>query len=65
MPRQTTDRSGQIAISISTADEELAKQIGEMLERIAYIDDCDTLGQKSETNHIHTVSVISECIRHV
>ncbi|KAH6646799.1 hypothetical protein BKA67DRAFT_525676 [Truncatella angustata] len=46
-----------IAISISTADEEFAKQIGDMLERISYIDDCDTLGQKSDNSYIHITLV--------
>jgi hypothetical protein len=47
--------STQIAISFSTADLEFAKQIGEMLEQIAYIDDCDTLGQKADKEDIHKV----------
>lgn len=46
----------QIAISFSTADLEFAKQIGEMLEQISYIDDCDTLGQKAHKTDIHNVS---------
>ncbi|EAW17209.1 uncharacterized protein NFIA_005720 [Aspergillus fischeri NRRL 181] len=33
-----------IAISFATADLDFAKQIAEMLEKISYIDDCDTLG---------------------
>ncbi|KAH9231049.1 hypothetical protein K456DRAFT_1800030, partial [Colletotrichum gloeosporioides 23] len=33
-----------LAISISTADLEFAKKIGEILEQISYIDNCDTLG---------------------
>lgn len=45
----------QIAISIATADQDFAKQIAEMLEQIAYIDDCDTLGQKAERKVIHKV----------
>lgn len=47
--------SVQIAISFATADLEFAKQIGEMLEQIAYIDDCDTLGQKADKKDIHKV----------
>lgn len=35
----------QIAISFSTADLDFAKKIGEMLEQLSYIDDCDTLSQ--------------------
>ncbi|KAI1498957.1 hypothetical protein F5X99DRAFT_391625 [Biscogniauxia marginata] len=46
-----------IAISISTADLEFAKQIGEMLEQISYIDDCDTLGQKANNQDIHKALV--------
>lgn len=45
----------QIAISFATADLEFAKQIGEMLEHISYIDDCDTLGQKTNKTDIHKV----------
>lgn len=45
----------QIAISIATADQDFAKQIAEMLEQIAYIDGCDTLGQKAERKDIHKV----------
>ncbi|KAF4124384.1 hypothetical protein GMORB2_5050 [Geosmithia morbida] len=46
-----------IAISLAGADLEFAKQIGEMLEQISYIDDCDTLGQKADRADIHRVSV--------
>ena len=46
----------QIAISFATADMEFAKQIGEMLEQISYIDECDTLGQKTNKTDIHNVS---------
>ena len=35
---------------------EFAKQIGEMLEQISYIDDCDTLGQKANKKDIHEVT---------
>jgi hypothetical protein len=45
----------QIAISFSTADLEFAKKIGEMLEQLSYIDDCDTLGQKTNKKDIHKV----------
>ncbi|KFY93587.1 hypothetical protein V498_04342 [Pseudogymnoascus sp. VKM F-4517 (FW-2822)] len=47
-----------IAISFSTADLEFAKQIGEMLEQISYIDDCDTLGQKGSKKDIHQALVL-------
>ncbi|KAF7562456.1 hypothetical protein G7046_g1687 [Stylonectria norvegica] len=46
-----------IAISFATADLEFAKQIAEMLEQISYIDDCDTLGQKSDKQDIHKALV--------
>ncbi|KAJ2890888.1 hypothetical protein MKZ38_001226 [Zalerion maritima] len=48
-----------IAISFSTADLEFAKQIGEMLEQISYIDDCDTLGQKGDRVDIYQASLRS------
>ena len=44
-----------MAISFATADLEFAKQIGEMLEQISYIDDCDTLGQRVNKTDIHKV----------
>ncbi|KAI9739902.1 MAG: hypothetical protein M1818_004958 [Claussenomyces sp. TS43310] len=47
-----------IAISFAAADLEFAKQIGEMLEQISYIDDCDTLGQKSDREDIHKALVL-------
>jgi hypothetical protein len=50
-----TDQYLQIAISFAGADLEFAKQIGEMLEQISYIDDCDTLGQKTNKKDIHKV----------
>ncbi|KAG4282239.1 hypothetical protein FPRO04_13360 [Fusarium proliferatum] len=46
-----------VAISISTADLEFAKKIGEMLEQISYIDDCDTLGQREGRTDIHRALV--------
>ncbi|KAF2721180.1 hypothetical protein K431DRAFT_312687 [Polychaeton citri CBS 116435] len=46
-----------IAISFASADLEFAKQIGEMLEQISYIDDCDTLGQRTNKNDIHKALV--------
>ncbi|KAL4781503.1 hypothetical protein BJX76DRAFT_350139 [Aspergillus varians] len=47
-----------LAISLATADSEFAKQIGDMLERISYIDDCDTLGQKTDRKDIHKALVL-------
>ncbi|KAI6778961.1 Vegetative incompatibility protein HET-E-like protein [Emericellopsis cladophorae] len=46
-----------IAISMASADLDFAKQIGDMLEQISYIDDCDTLGQKSHKQDIHEALV--------
>ncbi|KAK8136924.1 hypothetical protein PG984_004864 [Apiospora sp. TS-2023a] len=46
-----------IAVTISTADVEFANHIGEMLEQISYIDDCDTLGQRSNRPDIHKALV--------
>jgi hypothetical protein len=48
-----------VAISISAADVDFARQIGEMLEHIQYIDDCDTLGQKEDRADIHKVRQIT------
>ncbi|SPO01953.1 related to vegetatible incompatibility protein HET-E-1 [Cephalotrichum gorgonifer] len=47
-----------IAISFATADLDFAKQIGDMLEQISYIDDCDTLGQRSNKQDIHDALVL-------
>ncbi|KAF4512779.1 hypothetical protein G6O67_000119 [Ophiocordyceps sinensis] len=47
-----------IAISFSTANLEFAKQIGEMLEQLSYIDDCDTLGQRTGKTDIHQALVL-------
>ncbi|KAJ4247812.1 hypothetical protein NW762_013021 [Fusarium torreyae] len=46
-----------VAISISTADLDFAKKIGEMLEHISYIDDCDILGQRENRTDIHRALV--------
>ncbi|KAF6799482.1 ankyrin repeat protein [Colletotrichum sojae] len=46
-----------LAISISTADLEFAKKIGEMLEQISYIDDCDILGPREDRTDIHRALV--------
>ncbi|KAF2440432.1 hypothetical protein P171DRAFT_394849 [Karstenula rhodostoma CBS 690.94] len=46
-----------IAITFATADLEFAKQIGDMLEQISYIDDCDTLGQRTNKTDIHEALV--------
>jgi len=47
--------SQQIAISLASADLEFAELIGKMLEQLSYIDDCDTLGQKTDSEQIHKV----------
>ncbi|EED20136.1 hypothetical protein TSTA_033780 [Talaromyces stipitatus ATCC 10500] len=47
-----------IAISVAAADVEFGKQIAEMLKRISYIDDCDTLGQKADNKDIHKVIIL-------
>ncbi|CRG85930.1 Cytoplasmic dynein 2 heavy chain 1 [Talaromyces islandicus] len=47
-----------IAISLASADLDFANQIGAMLEQISYIDDCDTLGQKSDKEDIHKALVL-------
>ncbi|KAL2812448.1 hypothetical protein BDW59DRAFT_155281 [Aspergillus cavernicola] len=47
-----------IAISLATADLDFAKQIGDMLEQISYLDDCDTLGQKTDRKDIHKALVM-------
>ncbi|KAB8212932.1 hypothetical protein BDV33DRAFT_210698 [Aspergillus novoparasiticus] len=47
-----------IAISFATADLDFAKQIAEMLEKISYIDDCDTLGQRTDRKDIHKALVM-------
>ncbi|KAI1266270.1 hypothetical protein F5Y18DRAFT_25077 [Xylariaceae sp. FL1019] len=46
-----------IAISISTVDTDFARQIGDMIKRIAWIDDCDTLGQQLGKIGIHQALV--------
>ncbi|KAL5371373.1 hypothetical protein DPSP01_014309 [Paraphaeosphaeria sporulosa] len=46
-----------IAITFATADLEFARQIGDMLEQISYIDDCDTLGQRTNKSDIHKALV--------
>ncbi|KAJ4298999.1 hypothetical protein N0V90_004243 [Kalmusia sp. IMI 367209] len=53
-----------IAISFATAGEEFAKQIGNMLDQMSYIDGCDTLGQRTESADIHKalVSVYREIL---
>ncbi|EXJ89941.1 hypothetical protein A1O3_03008 [Capronia epimyces CBS 606.96] len=53
-----------IAISFASADLQFAKQIGEMLEQISYIDECDTLGQRTARTDIHKtlVSVYREIL---
>ncbi|CAI6336993.1 unnamed protein product [Periconia digitata] len=46
-----------VAITFATADLAFAEQIGEMLEQISYIDDCDTLGQRGNRADIHKALV--------
>ncbi|KAL2263935.1 hypothetical protein VTK26DRAFT_4122 [Humicola hyalothermophila] len=46
-----------IAISLAAADLTFAKQIGDMLEQLSYIDECDTLGQKTNKESIHKALV--------
>lgn len=48
----------QIAISFATADLDFARQIADMLEKLSYIDDCDTLGQKADRKDIHKVLLL-------
>ncbi|XRM48711.1 hypothetical protein ABZX51_011625 [Aspergillus tubingensis] len=47
-----------IAISFATADLDFARQIADMLEKLSYIDDCDTLGQKADRKDIHKALVM-------
>lgn len=51
--------STQIAITFANADLDFAKQIADMLERISYIDECDTLGRKVDRKDIHKVIYMS------
>ncbi|KAH6627225.1 hypothetical protein B0J18DRAFT_426830 [Chaetomium sp. MPI-SDFR-AT-0129] len=46
-----------IAISVSTADRRFGEQIGQLLQQLSYIDDCDTLGQKTGKQDIHKALV--------
>ncbi|KAJ5212655.1 uncharacterized protein N7498_004301 [Penicillium cinerascens] len=46
-----------IAITFANADLDFAKQIADMLERISYIDECDTLGRKVDRKDIHQALV--------
>ncbi len=39
----------------STVDEQFTKQIAEMLVQLSYIDECNTLGQKTGRKDIHKV----------
>ncbi|WPB02450.1 uncharacterized protein RHO25_007085 [Cercospora beticola] len=47
-----------IAISLATADLDFAKQIGEMLENMRYIDDCDTFGRRTKQPEVHKALVL-------
>ena len=50
------NKPGQLAIAICGAEESLNAQIISMLEHVAIIDECDTLGQKLDAgNAIHKV----------
>ncbi|CZT20874.1 uncharacterized protein RCC_06734 [Ramularia collo-cygni] len=47
-----------IAISFASADLDFAKQVGEMLNYMSYIDECDTLGQRANNkDNIHKALV--------
>ncbi|CAK1362098.1 hypothetical protein CB0940_02606 [Cercospora beticola] len=46
-----------IAISLATADLDFAKQVREMLDYMKYIDNCDTLGRKTNQSDIHKALV--------
>ncbi|BCS29175.1 uncharacterized protein APUU_70745A [Aspergillus puulaauensis] len=52
-----------IATSLANANEEFAKQVGDMLGRMSYIDDCDTLGQKADRQNIAHAAFRS--LRHI
>ncbi|KAK3897896.1 hypothetical protein C8A05DRAFT_38525 [Staphylotrichum tortipilum] len=47
----------QIAITFSTADRKFREQIGQLLRQLSYIDECDTLGQKTGKKDIHKALV--------
>ncbi|EEA22900.1 hypothetical protein TMatcc_001762 [Talaromyces marneffei ATCC 18224] len=47
----------EIIISLAEVKTEFAAKIKDMHERISYIDDCDTLGQKTNGQNIHTALV--------
>lgn len=51
----SADAPTQIAISFASADAEFGKQIGQMLEQLSYVDECDTLGQRANKEAIHKV----------
>jgi len=44
-----------MAIGIASADEKFAEKIADMLQRMSYIDSCDTLGRKASDQDIHKV----------
>ncbi|KAL6236320.1 hypothetical protein BDW75DRAFT_207238 [Aspergillus navahoensis] len=46
-----------IAITLAASNLDFAKQIGDMLDRISWIDACDTLGQKTNRKDIHKALV--------
>ncbi|KAM3457627.1 hypothetical protein MY3296_001059 [Beauveria thailandica] len=47
-----------IAVTLAAMDVEFAKQTGEMLEQMQYINDCDTFGQKTNEKNIHNALVL-------
>lgn len=53
--RSSTNILTQIAISFASADLDFAQQIGDMLQHLQYVDDCDTLGWKTGKRDIHKV----------
>ncbi|KAL4936888.1 hypothetical protein BDV06DRAFT_204043 [Aspergillus oleicola] len=46
-----------LAITLAASDLDFAKQVGDMLDRISWIDACDTLGQKTDRKDIHKALV--------
>ncbi|KAL4920386.1 hypothetical protein BDW62DRAFT_16755 [Aspergillus aurantiobrunneus] len=46
-----------IAITLAASDSDFAQQIGDMLDRISWIDACDTLGQRTDRKDIHKALV--------
>jgi hypothetical protein len=60
-----TNRSQKVAIGICGAEDSMNSDIVAMLEHIAIIDECDTLGQKLETRKtVHKVCAYA-CFTHL